>query len=36
VPISADGSIAAFASKTAIGAITSSGLGDVYLVPVSH
>ena len=35
-PMNADGSVTAFASKNAIAALPSSGLGDVYVVPTSH
>jgi hypothetical protein len=36
VPVNADGSVAAFASKSSIAALPSSGLGDVYVIPISH
>ena len=36
VPISSDGSLAALDTKATVGVLPSSGLGDVYLTPISH
>jgi len=36
LPVNSDGRVAAFASKSSIAALPSSGLGDVYLIPISH
>jgi Tol biopolymer transport system component len=36
VPISSDGSLAAFDTKATVGVLPSSGLGDVFLTPISH